>query len=808
MAARDNIVKISRTDLFEHKTRISEADIPELIHSAKRIARKELRTLLQKMFDNVDDCLFEYADKADNNQQQMHYFDAMREVRLQKESMATVFHREFDKLYKQALCGEASSLDPLHSGSTEVSFATLSLVEEDDLELSLAVTNMVTKIQTLYREPISALVRRMDHVLEGMGLTSEQFPLSGKVVCDSFSAAINTLSADVQVKLIIYKLFDKFVAQQLGRIYNEVNAMFVAAGVLPQIRIKAPVNNAAHQRQSDYIENEMLSELQDTLLHPNGEGGEQDVANVFNVMQKLLTRNRSSGAMPRGMQGQGGAGGAGYSGTGGGMAGGAMAGGAAMASANGAAHAAGMAAGHGAAGAEGADGIASVPVMGTYVAQDVISGLSGIQQSADVVSLINTKDQPTGELIKTVLVKELSKNSDDAGAKAIDHAESDAIDIVSMLFDFILDDKTLPDRLKALIGRLQIPLVKVAILDNSFFGKKAHPARQLLNELAYAASGSEEGLDSGDDTLYETIEEIVNRILNEFECDVSLFEELLTEFRDYQEREYEANRMAEEMLEQTKENVAHEIEHRIRNNRVPEVICRLLLEQWKDVMTVIGIRDGAEGDSWNAALNVMDDLIWSVQPKLVVQEKSQLTRVIPRILNGLQDGLTMVDYGQDNINTLFEGLEQLHHESLRGLREVGASRGADADAMEEIVLQDDTPDDSPLFNTIDPVLLESEYYYLVKGMETGTWLEFISEDRSQRGKLAWKCDFTNEYTFVDRRYKLVADISMAELIQRLEEGSIAIVDEVPLFDRAIDAVVKGLKQCLSSDEHLPESVPG
>ena len=430
----------------------------------------------------------------------------------------------------------------------------------------------------------------------------------------------------------------------------------------------------------------------------------------------------------------------------------------------------------GPAGAEGADGIASVPVMGTYVAQDVISGLSGIQQSADVVSLINTKDQPTGELIKTVLVKELSKNSDDAGAKAIDHAESDAIDIVSMLFDFILDDKTLPDRLKALIGRLQIPLVKVAILDNSFFGKKAHPARQLLNELAYAASGSEEGLDSGDDTLYETIEEIVNRILNEFECDVSLFEELLTEFRDYQEREYEANRMAEEMLEQTKENVAHEIEHRIRNNRVPEVICRLLLEQWKDVMTVIGIRDGAEGDSWNAALNVMDDLIWSVQPKLVVQEKSQLTRVIPRILNGLQDGLTMVDYGQDNINTLFEGLEQLHHESLRGLREVGASRGADADAMEEIVLQDDTPDDSPLFNTIDPVLLESEYYYLVKGMETGTWLEFISEDRSQRGKLAWKCDFTNEYTFVDRRYKLVADISMAELIQRLEEGSIAIVD--------------------------------
>ena len=90
-------------------------------------------------------------------------------------------------------------------------------------------------------------------------------------------------------------------------------------------------------------------------------------------------------------------------------------------------------------------------------------------------------------------MSELSKNSDTA--KAIDRAESDAIDIVSMLFDFILGDKTLPDRLKALIARLQIPMVKVAILDDSFFSKNAHPARQLLNELAYAASGADE--DSG-----------------------------------------------------------------------------------------------------------------------------------------------------------------------------------------------------------------------------------------------------------------------------------------------------------------------
>jgi hypothetical protein len=819
MAGRDNIVQILRNDLFEHAGRISEADIPELIHSAKRIASKELQVLLQKMFDNVDDCLFEYADKADNNQQQMRYFDAMREVRLQKDAMAAGFHREFDKLFKLEICGDSSTTGDIHAGTVGDTCASLSLVEEDDLELSLAVSNMVTKIQSLYREPISALVQRMDYVLNGIGLDSEHFLLSGKVICESFEAAINTLNADVQVKLIIYKLFDKFVVQNLGRIYNDVNAMFVAAGVLPQIKIRAPVNRGStRRRESDLGGNEMLAELQDTLLHPEGQATEFEGGNVFNVMQQLLLRARSAGFIPQGVTH--------------------------------AIPAAGNEPGCDSDTCSNAGAVNTMPVLSTasstpglsnpglstpelstpglstpglstpglstpglstYVAQDVISGLSGIQQRAGVSFLNdgflnNKQQQPSGELIKTVLVKELSKNGEEGNAKSIDRTESDAIDIVSMLFDFILGDKTLPDRLKALIARLQIPLVKVAILDNSFFGKKAHPARQLLNELAYAGGGSEDGLDGGDDSLYETVEDIVDRVLTGFESDVSIFEVLLKEWREYLEKEYEANRMAEAMLEQTKDKVIGEIEHRLRNNRVPDTVGRLLLEQWKDVMTVIGVRDGVEGDGWDAAIHLMDDLIWSVQPKLVVQEKSQLTRVIPRILNGLQEGLMLIDYGQDNIQVLFEKLEQLHHESLRGLLEVGIKRDPDQfQDVEEIVLQDESLSEDFIFHPVDPALAKSEYYYLVKGLETGSWLEFVSQDQRRRGKLAWKCDFTNDYTFVDRRYKLVADISMAELIQRLEEGSVKVIDEVPLFDRAIDAVLKGMKQYLSSGDELKGS---
>ncbi|MRB37242.1 DUF1631 family protein, partial [Bacillus thuringiensis] len=38
------------------------------------------------------------------------------------------------------------------------------------------------------------------------------------------------------------------------------------------------------------------------------------------------------------------------------------------------------------------------------------------------------------------------------------------VDIVAMLFDLIFDDANIADPIKALVGRLQIPLVKVAML--------------------------------------------------------------------------------------------------------------------------------------------------------------------------------------------------------------------------------------------------------------------------------------------------------------------------------------------------------
>src|SRR5688572_17908619 len=100
------------------------------------------------------------------------------------------------------------------------------------------------------------------------------------------------------------------------------------------------------------------------------------------------------------------------------------------------------------------------------------------------------------------------------------------LDIVAMLFDYILDDKNIPDAMRALIGRLQIPVLKVAMLDKKFFARKSHPARRLLDVLAQAAIGWSDG--DGNDRLYGKVASLVQQILSDFEEDIAIFAQVLS----------------------------------------------------------------------------------------------------------------------------------------------------------------------------------------------------------------------------------------------------------------------------------------
>jgi len=404
----------------------------------------------------------------------------------------------------------------------------------------------------------------------------------------------------------------------------------------------------------------------------------------------------------------------------------------------------------------------------------------------------------------------------------------DSIDIVSRLFDFILDDPDLSDCLKVQIVRLQIPLLKVAILDNDFFSMKSHPARQLLNELAYAGSGLDEA-DPEEDATLKMVSYVVDRILAEFDDNTSIFEILLSEFTTFMETEKESNKLTEDMLEGAKNSAVKEIQLKVTNHNIPPLINTILLDAWKDVLIHLYLRDGIKSNAWQTALQVADDLIWSVEPKLIVSERNRLIKVIPSILNGLRDGFTLINFDMKTSEDLFDQLEELHLASLRGgipesVPQYVPEPSEHTNSLihyeeSEILTEDDFGIDLSDFpenpsttnDQFDPfsaeIITSSEenddvlfslHAESITEMALGTWVEFINPNTNvhTRGKLAWKCDFTKEFTFVDRKYKVVADLTYRQLIEKFESEHAAIVEDIPLFDRALDSVIVGIKQAL------------
>ena len=139
----------------------------------------------------------------------------------------------------------------------------------------------------------------------------------------------------------------------------------------------------------------------------------------------------------------------------------------------------------------------------------------------------------------------------DAAGKTLARADDDTVNFIGMLFDFILDDRNLALPMQAVLARLQIPLLKVALSDRAFFSNPSHPARALLNELSSAGVGWSSTDDLHRDAVFEQIHAVVTRILQEFSTDTTLFEELLEDFREFIGREHRRSLLVEQRVRET-----------------------------------------------------------------------------------------------------------------------------------------------------------------------------------------------------------------------------------------------------------------
>ncbi|SEI09737.1 DUF1631 domain-containing protein [Pseudomonas asplenii] len=440
--------------------------------------------------------------------------------------------------------------------------------------------------------------------------------------------------------------------------------------------------------------------------------------------------------------------------------------------------------------------------------RDLLRLLSHLQQyvpaqaAADDFDLRNQLEQ----LLTRVSVKS-------GKSRVVGGVDEDVINLIAMLFEFILDDRTLPDRLKALIGRLQIPMLKVAVVDKSFFSRGSHPARRLLNEIASASLGWGARDDYQRDVLYLRIEQIVQRLLNDFVDDPAIFTELLTDFLAFTSDERRRSELLEQRTrdaeegrakaELARQRVQEVLNERLLGRTLPEVVVRLLQEAWSKVLLLVWLKHSEQSAEWQAGLQTMDELIWSADPQGLADARPRLLELVPGLLKALRDGLASAAFDPFATSEFFSQLESLHVQVFQRLAKQSvepvasdAQQPAMVEVLEEIVLS--AADDSHREERVVALPEDDAGLVWVRQLRIGNWVEIREDEESVlRCKLAAIVEPTGKYIFVNRTGMKVLERTAQGLAVEFRRGAVRLLDDTQLFDRALASVIGNLRRLKS-----------
>ncbi len=376
------------------------------------------------------------------------------------------------------------------------------------------------------------------------------------------------------------------------------------------------------------------------------------------------------------------------------------------------------------------------------------------------------------------------------------------VDALAEVFDYVFADKAIPLQLKFVIGRLQIPVLKAALIDRDFFLSGEHPARQLVDALAAAAVGWVP--ESGEtDPLYQQIDGTVRRVVAEFEADLALFRSLLAELEAF----LQANQQQAEVRiepaandEQSKEareaalshadGVVHQCIHALPiDEPLPPFLLPFLTVQWREVLARAWLRVDSEPARWDLAVKTMDEVIWSTRPRFRPDERGRLMALLPDLVPRLDASLDAIGWTGPERDEFTKRLIACHMRAIRvpkagpapvdsGPGELEAQVGREAiQALDQRVAPG--PQHAP-----------DAFDAIAQGLERGMWFDFEHDaEQTRRYRLSWISPQRSRMLFTNRDGFEAFVRSQKEVAAMLREGRLTILDQQPIVARALEQIM-------------------
>ena len=446
-----------------------------------------------------------------------------------------------------------------------------------------------------------------------------------------------------------------------------------------------------------------------------------------------------------------------------------------------------------------------------------------------------------GEVRNLILERRSQLNSE---AKNVD--EQMTIDIVAMLFEFILRDTQVPAEVRAQLGRLQFLVLKMALRDSTLLTQKGHPVRLLVNRIGSISLGLKQ-LDPSGTQLTKEIVRIVATLLDDETEDSAMFAKALDELDAFIAHELRARDNVESTVQAVEQAQNRTLRFAHTTAQMAQALADLTIDPYlqgflrNDWVHAIEHADRTDAKRARRFRLLVPDLLWSIVPKLTPDDRSQLFALLPIILNTLREGLGLMGWDTARQQGLLNWLVDAHTSALKAAPHAPASPHlpvihahfskfidnpeADTppvlapdsaenrqfldDAIKEMnievqwidrILEDDQELAADVHGNDDAASQEANEALVMQKLQNGVALEINLGGKPGLGRLSWVDPQLSSLVLTLEGQTAPSMVSVQMFRRLIDHGRVRFLETEPLFERAVQSLLQSADS-MSSAAH-------
>lgn len=695
------------------------------------IATLAVKPQLDEFIQRLIQALYAASENCNDTAQARLYIGCAELLKKNNNPFTTLAVLRLEKLLKQ----ETGALEKSNPEVTVNKDEELQLVSYAEMDNQMLLVKAARPFEIKYADQLHALSTRLANLLGREEWPVSQIPLRPAIFLQAVNEGWTEFNPEAETHALLLPLLqqqaDVFV--DLAPVLHAVNEALVKQGVLPTL-------------------------TDSYRIKKSGEG----------VSRK--NKEEIDAGLRRMLGGDGGGGGGG-NGSGGGSGGG------------------GSGGGGGAGGSGGGTGDVNLQnqlMQLTAVNNQLLGFLAGMQRNLldpQLANVVNANPLST---------EVLSNIKTQAPQGSLTKVDENAIDLLSQIFEMVFRDQHIPTEMKALIGFLQVPILKAALIDKEFFFKEEHPARKLVETLTQSSVGWDQQKGQ-DDPLYQNMKRAVDRVQKDFDQEVSVFTEATSELDTFLKQEEQSssqelaapisNAMKEEKIIQARKTASDEVTARIATGEVEPFVETFLESRWVSVLTIAYTLQDEKPEVVESSLATMDELIWSVRPKITKEERKELLGKLPSIVSRLNKWLDVIKWEGEERQKFFAELADSHASIVRAPLVVKKEKQAELSlevakkAAERRLEKQAAAPSKP-----GP----DEFDAMIRQVERGTWLDFKpAEGVARRAKLSWVSPMRSLFIFTTRKKEETFQLTDEQFAQMFRNGEVQPVVVEGLVERAL-----------------------